>query len=68
MDQETIAGMILCAMGLAMLLISPNAWWKAAEKWKTKDGSGPSGSYAVLLRALGVAFFGVGIALALSNL
>jgi len=40
MNQEAIAGMVLCAMGLAMLLISPNAWWKAAEKWKTKDGGG----------------------------
>ncbi len=42
MKQEAIAGMILCAMGLAMLLISLNAWWTVAEKWKTKDGSGPA--------------------------
>jgi len=56
MKQEAIAGMILCAMGLAMLLISPNAWWKVAEKCKTKDGSGPAKSYAVLLRVLGVVF------------
>ena len=68
MNQEAAAGMILCAMGLAMLLISPNAWWKAAEKWKTKDGSGSSGSYAVFLRVLGVVFIGAGIALALSGL
>ena len=68
MKQEGIAGIILCAMGLAMLLISPNAWRKAAEKWKTKDGSGPSGTYIVLLRVLGVVFFGAGIVLALSGL
>ena len=68
MKQEVIAGMILSAMGLAMLLISPNAWWKVAEKWKTKDGSGPAKSYAVLLRVLGVVFSGAGIALALSSL
>jgi nitrate reductase gamma subunit len=68
MKQEGIAGIILCAMGLAMLLISPNAWWKAAEKWKTKDGSGPSGTYIVLLRVLGVVFIGAGAALALSSL
>ena len=64
MKQEGIAGIILCAMGLVMLLISPNVWWKAAEKWKTKDGSGPSGTYIVLLRVLGVVFAGTGIALA----
>ncbi len=68
MKQEVIAGMVLCAMGLAMLLISPNAWWKVAEKWKTKDGSGPAKSYTVILRVLGVVFFGTGIALALSSL
>ena len=57
MKQEVIAGVILCAMGLAMLLISPNAWWKAAEKWKTRDGSGPAKSYTVLLRVVGAVFF-----------
>ena len=68
MKQEVIAGMILCAMGLAMLLISPNVWWKVAEKWKTKDGSGPAKSYTVILRVLGVVFSGARIALALSSL
>jgi len=68
MKQEAIAGMILCAMGLAMLLISPNVWWKVAEKWKTKDGSGPAKSYTVILRVLGVVFSGARIALALSSL
>ena len=68
MKQEVIAGMILFIMGLAMLLISPNAWWTVAEKWKTKDGSGPARSYTILLRVLGVVFAGVGIALVLSSL
>ena len=68
MKQEAIAGMILCAMGLAMLLISPNVWWKVAEKWKTKDGSGPAKSYTVILRVLGVVFSGARIALVLSSL
>ncbi len=68
MKQEVIAGIVLCAMGLAMLLLKTGAWWKAAEKWKTKGGSGPSGSYTVLLRVLGVVFFGAGIVLALSGL
>ncbi len=68
MKQEVIAGMVLCAMGLTMLLISPNAWWRVSEKWKTKNGSGPSKSYTVFLRVLGVVFFGAGITLALSSL
>ena len=68
MKQEAIAGMILCAMGLAMLFISPNAWWTVAEKWKTKDESGPTPRYTVLLRVLGGVFAGAGIALALSHL
>ena len=66
MKQEVFAGIVLCAMGLAMLLISPNAWWRVAEKWKTNDGSGPSESYTIFLRVLGVVFAGAGITLALS--
>ena len=68
MKQEAVAGMILCAMGLSLLLISPDIWWRATEKWKTRDGSGPSGKYIVLLRVLGAAFIVAGIILALSRL
>ena len=68
MKQEVMAGAVLCAMGLALLFVSPNAWFKAAEKWKTKDGSGPAKCYTVFLRALGVVFIGAGAALALSSL
>ncbi|MBR2824335.1 MAG: hypothetical protein IKE24_11700 [Clostridia bacterium] len=38
MRQEAVAGIVLCVMGLAMLFISPNAWWTVAEKWKTEGG------------------------------
>ena len=68
MKQEAIAGMILCAMGFAMLLISPNAWWTVAEKWKTEGGNGPARSYRILLHVLGVVFAGAGIVLALHGL
>ena len=68
MKQEAVAGLILCAMGLSLLLISPDVWWRTTEKWKTRDGSGPSGKYIVLLRVLGAAFIVVGIILALSRL
>ena len=44
MNQEAVAGIILCVMGLALLLIPPNTWWRVAEKWKTEDGSGPTKS------------------------
>ena len=68
MKQEAIAGMILCAMGFAMLLISPNAWWTVAEKWKTEGGNGPARSYRILLHVLGMVFAGAGIVLALHGL
>ncbi len=68
MNQEVIAGMILCAMGLFMLLVSPVTWWKIAEKRKTKDGSGPERRYTAVLRVLGVVFLAFGIALAASGL
>ena len=53
MKQEVIAGVILCAMGLAMLLFSPNAWWKAAEKWKTRDGGERAATSYTILCAWG---------------
>ena len=31
MNQEAVAGIILCVMGLALLLIPPNTWWRVAE-------------------------------------
>ena len=68
MKQEAVAGLILCAMGLSLLLISPDVWGRTTEKWTTRDGSGPSGKYIVLLRVLGAAFIVVGIILALSRL
>jgi len=30
--------------------------WIITEKWKTKDGSQPSGGYAIVMRVLGVVF------------
>jgi len=68
MRQEAVAGIVLCVMGLAMLFISPNAWWTVAEKWKTEGGNGPARSYRILLHVLGVVFAGAGAALALSSL
>ena len=56
MKQEIIAGIILFAIGLSLLIIPPEKWWTATEKWKTKDGGQPSKSYAAVLRLLGIVF------------
>ena len=68
MRQEAVAGIVLCVMSLAMLFISPNAWWTVAEKWKTEGKNGPARSYRILLHVLGVVFAGAGIVLALHGL
>ena len=59
MKQEVIAGIVLCAIGLGLLFVSPNALWAATEKWKTKGGA-PSRSYAVVIKVIGGVFAAVG--------
>ena len=56
MKQEILAGMVLCVIGLSLLIIPLARWWTATEKWKTQDGTMPSGRYAILLRILGTVF------------
>lgn len=68
MKQEIIGGLVLCAMGLSLFLVSPVRLWTLTEKWKTEGGSGPSKSYAILMKILGVVFAGVGCVLAVSGL
>lgn len=65
MKPELIGGLILCAMGLGLFFVSPEWLWRLTEKWKTKDGTGPSKSYGILLKALGVLFAAAGCALAI---
>ena len=67
MKQEILAGIILCAIGLGLLFVSPNALWAATEKWKTKGGE-PSRNYAVVMKVLGAVFAGVGGILIICNL
>jgi hypothetical protein len=40
-------------------------WGRLTEKWKTKDGTGPSKSYGILMKALGVLFGAAGCPLAI---
>ena len=65
MKPELIGGLVLCAMGLGLFLVPPDWLWTLTEKWKTKDGTGPSKSYGILLKALGVLFAAAGCALAI---
>ena len=64
MKEEIIGGLVLCSMGLGLFFVSPVWLWTLTEKWKTKDGTGPSKSYGILLRALGILFAAAGVLLA----
>ncbi len=64
MKQELIAGIVMGLIGLSLLLIPIDRLWAFTEKWKTKDGGGPTKRYAVLMRVLGAVFFAVGAILA----
>ena len=65
MKEEIIGGLVLCVMGLGLFFMSPVWLWTLTEKWKTKDGTGPSKSYGILLKALGLVFIAAGCALAI---
>lgn len=67
MKQECIAGIVLCLIGLALLLIPIDLLWKITEGWKTKNGR-PSKAFAWIARILGVVFAGVGAALFIAGL
>ena len=60
MKQELVAGIILGVIGLSLVAGPPSRVWALTEKWKTKDGSQPSKSYAVLMKVLGAVFALVG--------
>jgi hypothetical protein len=65
MKQEIIGGILLCGMGLALFFAPPEWLWELTEKWKTKDGTGPSKSYGILIKALGILFAAAGCVLAI---
>ena len=65
MKQEIIGGIVLCLMGAGLFFVPPEWLWTLTEKWKTIDGTGPSKSYAILLKTLGVVFAAAGCALAI---
>ena len=63
MKQEVIAAIVLCVMGARLLFVPANNVWSVTEKWKTIDGKGPSKSFVIITRVLGLAFVAAGLGL-----
>ena len=62
MNQEQIAGIVLCAIGL-VLSFGPTRLWKLTESWKSQGSSAPSDTYRRVIRVVGGATLGVGVLL-----
>lgn len=60
MEQEQIAGIILCVIGL-ILSAKPTQVWKLTESWKTEESKAPSSRYMTVLRIVSGTFLGLGV-------
>ena len=63
MKQEVIAALVLCVMGAGLLFVPANKIWSVTEKWKTIGGKGPSKSFVIITRILGLVFVAAGLGL-----
>ena len=54
MKQEVIAAIVMCVMGAGLLFVPAYKIWSVTEKWKTIDGKGPSKSYVIITRIIGI--------------
>ena len=63
MKQEVIAAIVMCVMGAGLLFVPANKVWSVTEKWKTIGGMGPSKSFVIITRVLGLAFMAAGLGL-----
>ena len=63
MKQEVIAAIVMCVMGAGLLFVPANKVWSVTEKWKTISGKGPSKSFVIITRVLGLAFMAAGLGL-----
>ena len=63
MKQEVIAAIVLCVMGAGLLFVPANRVWSVTEKWKTIGGKGPSKSFVIITRILGLVFVAAGLGL-----
>jgi hypothetical protein len=65
MKQEVIPAIVMCVMGASLLFVPANKIWSVTEKWKTIGGKGPSKSFVVITRVLGLVFVTAGLGLLL---
>jgi hypothetical protein len=63
MKQEVIPAIVMCVMGAVLLFAPANKVWSVTEKWKTIGGKGPSKSFVVITRVLGLVFMAAGLGL-----
>ena len=56
MKQEVIAAIVMCVMGAGLLFVPAYKIWSVTEKWKTIEGKGPSKSYVIITRIIGIIF------------
>ena len=63
MKQEVIPAIVMCVMGAGLLFVPANKVWSVTEKWKTTGGKGPSKSFVIITRVLGLAFMAAGLGL-----
>ena len=63
MKQEVIPAIVMCVMGAGLLFVPANKIWSVTEKWKTIGGKGPSKSFVVITRVLGLVFVAAGLEL-----
>jgi hypothetical protein len=63
MKQDVIPAIVMCIMGASLLFVPANKVWSVTEKWKTIGGKGPSKSFVIITRVLGLAFVAAGLGL-----
>ena len=63
MKQDVIPAIVMCIMGASLLFVPANKVWSVTEKWKTIGGKGPSKSFVVITRVLGLVFMAAGLGL-----
>ena len=68
MDQEIIAGIVLCVIGLCLLLVPRDRLWAVTGKWMVKGGGEPSDKFNLVTRILGVVFAAAGVWLIISEI
>jgi hypothetical protein len=60
MNQEVLAGIGLCLMGLCLMFVPPYRIWQVTDKWKSVGGKRPSQSFVIITKVLGVLFAAAG--------